>query len=89
MWRLRIVRAMCRPPGMRASPDDGRRAGALARAAALLFLFVKKWNLIGAMFTGRKRVPSGVAASDGRMASNWLALILLAATAGVVAVIVN
>jgi len=58
-------------------------------AAALFYLFVKKENLIGAMFTGRKRVPPGIAATDGRMASNWLALILLAATAGAVAAIVN
>jgi len=58
-------------------------------AAAFFYLFVKKENLIGAMFTGRKKLPPGVAATDARMASNWLALILLAATAGAVAVIVN
>lgn len=58
-------------------------------AAALFYLIVKKENLIGAMFTGRKRVPAHSDATDGRMASSALAAIILAVVAGVVAAIVN
>lgn len=57
--------------------------------AILFYLVVKKENLIGAMFTGRKRVPANAAAGESRMASNWLALVILAIVAGVVALVVN
>ncbi len=58
-------------------------------AAALFYLFVKKENLISAMFTGRKRVPPDPGLCDGRMASNWLAVLMFAAVAGAVALVVN
>jgi cytochrome b len=58
-------------------------------AAALFYLIVKRENLIGAMFTGRKQAPVTSGARDGRMASPWLAVVVFAAAAGVVAVVVN
>jgi len=57
-------------------------------AAILFHLLVKRENLVSAMFTGRKRLPAGVYAAEGRMASLWLAAVILAvAVAGVAALI--
>lgn len=58
-------------------------------AAALFYLFVKRENLIAAMFTGRKLVPEDADARDARMASPWLAAAILMAAGGVVAYVVN
>jgi cytochrome b len=58
-------------------------------AAALFYLIVKRENLIGAMFTGRKRPPTQGDYADGRMASSWLAAAVVAVIAGAVAAIVN
>jgi cytochrome b len=58
-------------------------------AAALFYLLVKRENLIGAMFTGRKRVRMGSGASDARMASAWLALVIAGIAGGAVAWLVN
>lgn len=58
-------------------------------AAALFYLIVKRENLIGAMFTGRKRPPAQGDYADGRMASSWLAAAVVAVIAGAVAAIVN
>jgi len=58
-------------------------------AAALFYLVVKRENLIGAMFTGMKRVPADSPYRDGRMASVWLALVLVIACAVVARVIVT
>jgi cytochrome b len=58
-------------------------------AAVLFYLLVKKENLIGAMFTGRKRVPAHAELTEGRMASNWLALLIFAVVAGAVVIVVN
>lgn len=62
---------------------------ALHVAAALFYLFVKRENLIGAMFTGRKRVPGGGAFTDGRMTSTWVALAVVVVVAAGVAALVN
>jgi cytochrome b len=51
-------------------------------AAVLYYLFWKSENLVKPMFTGRKPLPPG--AVPPRMASPWLALLLLAACAGAV-----
>ena len=49
-----------------------------------------KENLIGAMFTGVKRLPGGSAGSGtSRFASSWLALVLLAVAAAIVYLIVK
>lgn len=58
-------------------------------AAALFYLLVKRENLIGAMFTGRKRVANDSGASDARMASSWLALVIAAIAGGAVAWLAN
>lgn len=58
-------------------------------AAALYYLFVKRDNLIGAMFTGRKRVPGEGDFADARMASTWLALAVVVVIAAGVAALVN
>jgi cytochrome b len=52
--------------------------------AALYYLWGKRENLILPLITGRKRVPQGTAAQDRRGGPAWLALVLLAASAGVV-----
>ena len=57
-------------------------------AAALYYLIVKRENLIGAMFTGRKRVPGGDYA-DARMTSGWVAVVVVAVIAAGVATLVN
>ena len=58
-------------------------------AAALFYLFVKRENLIGAMFTGRKRVTGEGHFADGRMTSTWVALAVVIVVAGGVAALVN
>jgi cytochrome b len=57
---------------------------ALHVAAALYYLWVKRDNLIGAMFTGSKQVPQGETAEDLRGGPLWLAVVLLAACAAAV-----
>lgn len=52
--------------------------------AALFYLRVKRENLILPLVTGVKRVPAGVPAPELRGGPAWLALVLLAASAGVV-----
>ena len=59
-------------------------------AAVLYHWGVLKENLIGAMFTGVKRLPSNFAgAAAARVASPWLALVLLALAALAVYLIVK
>jgi len=58
-------------------------------AAVLFYLIVKREHLIAAMFTGRKQAPAQFAATDGEMASSWLAAVVAIVIAGAVAVIVN
>jgi cytochrome b len=56
-------------------------AGLHILAVLYHWLFMKE-NLIGAMFTGMKRMPAGPAGSIGaRFTSSWLALVLLAVAA--------
>ena len=56
-------------------------AGLHILAVLYHWLFMKE-NLIGAMFTGMKRMPAGAAGGvEGRFASSWLALVLLAVAA--------
>lgn len=52
--------------------------------AALYYLRAKRENLILPLFTGSKQVPEGVPAQDRRGGPVWLALVLLAASAGMV-----
>jgi cytochrome b len=57
-------------------------------AAILFYLLVKRENLIGPMFTGRKLVePEAAVAAP--MASSWLAIVLIVVVSGVVALVVN
>ncbi len=58
-------------------------AVAMHVGAALFYLLVKKENLIGAMFTGKKILPSDEPAKQPRFANPWLALVILA-IAGVI-----
>lgn len=58
-------------------------------AAALYYLIVKRENLIGAMFTGRKRVPGEGDYADARMTSGWVAVVVVAVIAAGVATLVN
>jgi cytochrome b len=58
-------------------------------AAALFYLIVKRENLIGSMFTGRKRVPGEGDFVDARMTSTWVAVLVLVLVAGGVAALVN
>jgi cytochrome b len=58
-------------------------------AAALFYLIVKRENLIGSMFTGRKRVPAEGDFADGRMMSTWVAVAVVVVVAGGVAALVN
>jgi cytochrome b len=57
-------------------------------AAILFYLLVKRENLIGAMFTGRKYVEPGTEV-HAPMASAWLAIVIGALVAGMVALVVN
>jgi cytochrome b len=52
--------------------------------AALYYLRAKRENLILPLVTGRKQVPEGTPAQDRRGGPAWLALVLLATSAGVV-----
>jgi cytochrome b len=45
-------------------------------AAVLFHLFVKKENLVGAMFTGSRTLHAGSEVPPARFASSWLALVL-------------
>ena len=56
-------------------------------AAILFYLLVKRENLIGAMFTGRKLLPEDVPAAEP--VSSWRALVVLLIAAGAVAALVN
>jgi len=56
--------------------------------AIVFYLLVKRENLVGAMFTGRKHIADP-AAQDEPMASLLRAAVVLLVAAGVVAVIVN
>lgn len=58
-------------------------------AAIVFHLLVKRENLISAMVTGRKQLPPGTSAAEGRMASLWLAAVILAISAAVVAALIN
>lgn len=58
-------------------------------AAALFYLIVKRENLIGAMFTGAKRIPASSPWQEQRTTSVWVALLVLLGAAGVVRVIVT
>jgi len=62
---------------------------ALHIAAALFYWIAKRENLVGAMFTGRKRVPAQGDYADARTASAWLAVALLVVIAAAVAAVVN
>lgn len=58
--------------------------------AVLFHWLVKKENLIGAMFTGVKRLPAGIAGSTAaRFVSIWRALALIVAALAAVYLIVN
>lgn len=52
--------------------------------AALFYLWGKRENLILPLITGRKQAPAGAPLQDRRGGPVWLALVLLAACAGVV-----
>lgn len=62
-----------------------------AHVAAVLFhVFVKKEDLVRAMFTGVKRLPVGSEGTQGlRTASSWLALVLVIACFGAVILVVK
>lgn len=57
--------------------------------AIFFYLVVKRENLIGAMFSGRKHVPSDLAPAQERIGSVWLALTIVTAAAAAVAALVN
>jgi cytochrome b len=57
-------------------------------AAILFYLLVKRENLIGAMFTGRKYVAPGMQAPAFK-ANAWLALVIVVVVAGLVAAVVS
>lgn len=57
--------------------------------AILYYWIYKRENLVTAMFTGKKRLPSELGASQGKMASTGLALVLLAVCAAVVYAVVR
>lgn len=56
--------------------------------AVLVYLVIKKENLIRPMVTGRKPVPAGAAVAAPKRAPTAVALAILAAAAGLVAVVV-
>lgn len=62
-----------------------------AHVAAVLFhVFVKKEDLVRAMFTGVKRLPAGIEGTQGlRTASSWLALVIAIACFGAVVLVVK
>jgi len=53
-------------------------------AAAFFYLIRKRENLIVPLISGRARLPAEAAALEGKLASPWRALLLLAAAAGLV-----
>jgi len=53
-------------------------------SAALFYLVRKRENLIVPLITGRTNLPAEVAEHEGRLASPWLALALLAVAAALV-----
>jgi cytochrome b len=55
--------------------------------AVLTYAVLKRHNLVRPMLTGRKRLPAGL--PPPRMASPWLALLLVVAAAGAVTWLVN
>jgi cytochrome b len=57
--------------------------------AVALHLVVERQNLVGPMFTGRKRWPAGVEAPDPGSARPWLAVALFLAACAAVALVVN
>jgi cytochrome b561 len=57
-------------------------------AAILFYLLVKRENLIGAMFTGRKYVAPELQAPASN-ASIWLAAVIIIVVAALVAAVVN
>lgn len=61
---------------------------ALHVAAVLFYLLVKRQNLVWPMITGRKALPAS-AAGEARIASLALAIVVLACTAGLVALVVK
>lgn len=59
-------------------------------AAVAFHALVKKENLVGAMFTGVKRLPEGTEGTQSiRFASPWLAVAILAVSAAVVFLVVK
>jgi len=58
-------------------------------AAILYYWIYKRENLVAAMFTGKKRLPAELGAAQGRMASIWKALVLLALSALIVYALVR
>lgn len=59
-------------------------------AAVLFHAFVKKEDLVRAMFTGVKRLPPGTEGTQGlRFASPWLALVIVIACFGAVILVVK
>ncbi|HEY8611055.1 MAG TPA: cytochrome b/b6 domain-containing protein [Roseomonas sp.] len=60
---------------------------ALHILAVLAYAVLKRQDLVRPMVTGFKRLPPGFAGRGPRLASSWLALILLALAAGVVTAI--
>ncbi len=62
-----------------------------AHVAAVLFhAFVKKEDLVRAMFTGVKHLPAGIEGTQGlRTASSWLALVIAIACFGAVVLVVK
>jgi hypothetical protein len=55
--------------------------------AVLAYAALKRQDLVRPMVTGFKRLPGAMAGMAPRMGSPWLALLLLAIAAGVVAAI--
>ena len=59
-------------------------------AAVLFHVFVKKEDLVRAMFTGVKRLPAGTEGTQGlRTGSSWLALVIAIACFGAVVLVVK
>jgi cytochrome b561 len=57
--------------------------------AVVMHLVVERQNLVGPMFTGRKRWPAAVEAPDPGRARPWLAVLLFLAAFAAVALVVN
>jgi cytochrome b len=62
---------------------------ALHVGAVLFHLVVERQNLLGAMFTGRKRWPESIQAPDAGRPRPWLAIALFLAACATVALVVN